>query len=46
MTRRTHRLAVASLAIVTAIAITGCQRGPDTADPQPSPAQPAPTGPQ
>jgi hypothetical protein len=45
MTRRTHRLAVASLAILTAIAITGCQRGPDTADPQPNPAQPAATGP-
>jgi hypothetical protein len=45
MTGRTHRLAVASLVIAAAIAVTGCQRGPDTADPQPSPAQPAPASP-
>jgi hypothetical protein len=44
MTRRTHRLAVASLTIATAIALTACQRGPDPADPQPTPAQPAPAG--
>jgi hypothetical protein len=45
MTGRTHRLAVASLAILTAIALAGCGGGSDTADPQPSPAQPAPTSP-
>lgn len=43
MTGRTHRLAVASLAILTAVALAGCGGGSDTADPQPSPAQPAPT---
>jgi hypothetical protein len=43
MTGRTHRMALASLAILTAIALAGCGRGSDTADPQPSPAQPAPT---
>jgi hypothetical protein len=42
MTRRTHRLAFASLALVAAIALTACQGGSDTADPQRSPAQPAP----
>jgi hypothetical protein len=42
MTRRTHRLAFASLALAAAIALTACQGGSDTADPQPSPAQPAP----
>jgi hypothetical protein len=46
MTRRTHRLAFASLAILTAIALTGCQQGPDTADPQPSPARPTTASPQ
>jgi hypothetical protein len=45
MTGRTHRMALASLAILTAIALAGCGRGSDTADPQPSPAQPAPTSP-
>ena len=45
MTGRTHRLAVASLAILTAVALAGCGGGSDTADPQPSPAQPAPTSP-
>lgn len=45
MTGRTHRLALAALAILTAITLAGCGRGSDTADPQPSPAQPAPTGP-
>jgi hypothetical protein len=44
MTRRIHRLALGSLAILTALALAGCQRGPDTADPQPNPAQPAPAG--
>jgi hypothetical protein len=44
MTRRIHRLALASLAILTALALTACQPGPDTADPQPNPAQPAPAG--
>ena len=39
MTRRTHRLAIAALAILTAATLTAC--GSDTADPQPSPAQPA-----
>jgi hypothetical protein len=42
MTRRTHRLAFASLALAAAIALTACQGGSDTADPQRSPAQPAP----
>jgi hypothetical protein len=42
MTGRTRRLAVASLAILTAIALAGCGGGSDTADPRPSPAQPAP----
>jgi hypothetical protein len=41
MTRRIHRLALASLALAAAIALTACQGGSDT-DPQPSPAQPAP----
>lgn len=45
MTRRTLRLAVASLAIVTVIALAGCGGGAEPADPQPSPAQPAPTSP-
>ena len=42
MTRRTQRLALASLAILTAVALAGCGGGSDTADPQPNPAQPAP----
>jgi hypothetical protein len=41
MTRRIHRLTFASLALAAAIALTACQGGSDTADPQPSPAQPA-----
>jgi hypothetical protein len=36
---------VASLAILTAVALAGCGGGSDTADPQPSPAQPAPASP-
>jgi hypothetical protein len=43
MTRRTHRLAIAALAILTAATLTAC--GSDTPDPQPSPAQPAPAAP-
>jgi hypothetical protein len=42
MTGRIHRLALAALAIATAIALTGCQQGPDPANPQPSPAQAGP----
>ena len=42
MKARTHRLAAASLAILTAVTLAACQRGSDTADPQPNPAQPAP----
>jgi hypothetical protein len=42
MTRRTHRLAVASLAILTAVTLTACQKGTDTAEPQPGSAQPTP----
>ena len=42
MTRRIHRMAFASLAILTAIALAGCQGGAKTVEPQPSPAQPAP----
>ena len=45
MRGRTQRLAVASLAILTAVALAGCGGGSDTADPQPSPAQPAPASP-
>ena len=45
MRRPTHRLAVASLTILTAVALAGCGGGSDTADPQPSPAQPAPASP-
>jgi hypothetical protein len=45
VTRRTHRMAFASIAIVTAIALAGCGGGSSTADPQPSPAQPTPTSP-
>jgi hypothetical protein len=45
MTGRTHRLAVASVAILTAVTLTACQGGTETADPHPSPAQPAPTSP-
>ena len=39
MTPRTHRLAIAALAILTAAALAAC--GSDTPDPQPSPAPPA-----
>jgi hypothetical protein len=42
MTRRTHRLAVASLAILTAVTLAACQKGTETADPQPGAAQPTP----
>ena len=42
MTRRTHRIALASLALVATIAVSACQGGSDSADPPPSPAQPAP----
>ena len=41
MTRRTHPMAFALLALVAAIALTACQGGSDT-DPQPNPAQPTP----
>ena len=39
MTRRTHRLAIAALAILTAAALAAC--GSNTPDPQPSPTPPA-----
>ena len=42
MTRRTHRLAVASLAILTAVTLAACQKGTETVDPQPGAAQPTP----
>jgi hypothetical protein len=45
MTRRTHHLAVASLALLTAVTLAACQKGTETADPQPSPAQPTPAAP-
>jgi hypothetical protein len=45
MTRRIHRLALASLAILTAVTLTACQGGAKTSEPQPSPAQPASTVP-
>ena len=45
MTRRTHRLAVASLAILTAVTLAACQKGTETADPQPGAAQPTPAAP-
>jgi hypothetical protein len=45
MTRRIHRLALGSLAILTALALAGCQQGPDTADPQPGPAATTPSKP-
>jgi hypothetical protein len=45
MTRRIHRLAVASLAILTAVTLAACGGSSQTADPQPSPAPPAPTAP-
>jgi hypothetical protein len=45
MTRRTHRLAVASLAILTAVTLTACQKGTEAADPQPGSAQPTPAAP-
>ena len=40
MTRRTHRLAVASLAILTAVTLAACGGSSETADPQPGAAQP------
>src|SRR4029453_18949982 len=45
MTQRSHRLAVTSLAILTAVTLAACGGSSQTADPQPSPAQPAPTAP-
>ena len=42
MTRRTHRLAVASLALLTAVTLAACQKGTETAGPQPGAAQPTP----
>ena len=42
LTRRTYRMALASLAILTAVTLTACQGGTKTAAPQPSPVQPAP----
>ena len=42
LTRRTYRMALASLAILTAVTLTACQGGTKTAEPQPSPVQPAP----
>jgi hypothetical protein len=45
MTRRTHHLAVASLAILTAVTLTACGGSSQTDDPQPNPAQPAPAAP-
>jgi hypothetical protein len=45
MTGRIHRLALASLALLTAVTLAACGGSSQTADPQPSPAQPAGTGP-
>jgi hypothetical protein len=45
MTRRTHRLALASLAILTAVTLTACGGSSQTDDPQANPAQPAPAAP-
>jgi hypothetical protein len=45
MTRRTHRLALTSLAILTAVTLTACGGSSQRDDPQPSPAQPAPAAP-
>ena len=45
MTGRTHRLALASLALLTAATLAACGGSSQTADPQPSPAQPAPASP-
>ena len=45
MTRRVHRLALASLAILMAVTLTACQGGAKRTEPRPSPAQPAPTAP-
>ena len=45
MTRRIHRLALASLAILTAVTLAACGGSSKTTDPQPSSAQPAPTAP-
>jgi hypothetical protein len=42
LTRRTYRMALASLAILTAVTLTACQGGTKTAEPPPSPVQPAP----
>lgn len=45
MTRRIHRLALASLALLTAVTLAACGGSSQTDDPQPNPAQPAPTSP-
>jgi hypothetical protein len=45
MTRRTHRPALAALAILTAVTLTACGGSSQTDDPQPNPAQPAPAAP-
>src|SRR5215208_4801803 len=42
MARRTHRLAVASLAILTAVTLAACGGSSQPADPQPGSAQPPP----
>jgi hypothetical protein len=42
MARRTHRLAVASLAILTAVTLAACGGSSQPADPQPGSAQPTP----
>jgi hypothetical protein len=41
MTRRTHRLAIAALAILTAVTLTACGGSSQTDDPQPNPTSPA-----
>jgi hypothetical protein len=45
MTRRTHRLALVALAILTAVTLTACGGSSQRDDPQPNPAQPAPAAP-
>lgn len=42
MARRTHRLALASLALLTAVTLAACGGSSQTADPQPGSAQPTP----